>query len=185
MARVTRAIDRAVLDRGFERVRMRRHNDDDDEEEANASRAKTNAMTLGEHDGGGELGGATNRGESQEKEVEGVQGTPETPRRKSTTMMISKFFTPGVGDSARERTPRTPDSTTSRDTTSTTLDVNGAFIRFFNDLWRFAKEVFIGIPLQILVTFIALVSIPTMLQGARCDGEASSIEALVRLRGRV
>ena len=130
--------------------------DDDDDEDIVTGRAMM--LEGDEHEGCAELLGC---GGVHSTKLSRSPPTPKTPRGFQARM--TTYF----GDSAKASSPRTPESTTATKTTAQpTLDAAIDFRRVFSDTWRFIIEVFVGIPIQILLTFIALVCIPCMLQGA-------------------
>ena len=130
--------------------------DDDDDEDIVTGRARM--LEGDEHEGCAELLGC---GGVRSSKLSRSPRTPKTPRGFQARM--TTYF----GDSAKASSPRTPESTTTTTTTAQpSLDAAINFGRVFSDTRRFIIEVFVGIPIQILLTFIALVCIPCMLQGA-------------------
>jgi hypothetical protein len=130
--------------------------DDDDDEDIVTGRARL--LEGDEHEGCAELLGC---GGMRSSKLSRSPRTPKTPRGFRARM--TTYF----GDSANASSPRTPESTTTTTTTAQpTLDAAIDFGRVFSDTRLFIIEVFVGIPIQILLTFIALVCIPCTLQGA-------------------
>jgi hypothetical protein len=157
---MSRAIDRDVLTRGMTiggGGDGDGDDDDDDDDDEDIVTGRARLLEGDEHEGCAELLGC---GGMRSSKLSRSPRTPKTPRGFRARM--TTYF----GDSANASSPRTPESTTTTTTAQPTLDAAIDFGRVFSDTRLFIIEVFVGIPIQILLTFIALVCIPCTLQGA-------------------